>query len=85
MINYWGYPCQVVETITDDGYILNMHRIQYGKAGIHLMIAMNKSCHIVGPTNCGQRPVVFLQHGLMATSSSWVTGLPRNGLGHFMF
>lgn len=33
MIEYWGYPAEEHNAITDDGYILALHRIPYGKSG----------------------------------------------------
>ncbi|KAK5979579.1 Ab-hydrolase associated lipase region [Trichostrongylus colubriformis] len=33
IIRYWGYPVEVHYAVTRDGYILELHRIPYGKAG----------------------------------------------------
>lgn len=33
IVRYWGYPCEVHHVTTQDGYILEMHRIPYGKVG----------------------------------------------------
>uniref|UniRef100_A0A914WZT1 Lipase n=1 Tax=Plectus sambesii TaxID=2011161 RepID=A0A914WZT1_9BILA len=60
IITYWGYPSQTVPVTTQDGYILQVHRIPYGKSG----------------PGSGKRPVVFMQHGLEGQSSNWVTNLP---------
>jgi len=69
IIRHWGYPAEIIPTMTPDGYLLTMHRIPWGKDG----------------KKDGQpRPVVFLQHGLLASSSSWVTNLPHLSLGYML-
>ncbi|VDN60083.1 unnamed protein product [Dracunculus medinensis] len=70
IIDAWGYPLHSVKVKTEDGYILTMHRIPYGKE------EMRKPCNA--------RPVVFLQHGLEATSSNFVTNLPNKSLGFLL-
>ncbi|VDO78286.1 unnamed protein product [Haemonchus placei] len=65
IIKHWGYPVEVHHVVTPDGYILEMHRIPYGKAG---------------PSNTS-RPVVFLQHGLECSSSDWIMNLPDQSAG----
>ncbi|VDO35881.1 unnamed protein product [Haemonchus placei] len=69
IIQYWGYPVEVHYAVTQDGYILELHRIPNGKDK---------------PTNNTKRPVVFLQHGLESSSSVWVTNLPQQSAG-FVF
>ena len=34
MITYWGYPVEEHLVTTDDGYVLTMHRIPFGKDGL---------------------------------------------------
>ncbi|WKY09335.1 hypothetical protein Q1695_002024 [Nippostrongylus brasiliensis] len=65
IINHWGYPVEIHHVITQDGFILELHRIPHGRSG---------------PTNAS-RPVVFLQHGLESSSSNWVTNLPHQSAG----
>ena len=67
MIAKEGYPCETHTVITEDCYILEMHRIPYGK----------NSPMVPGEI----RPVVYLQHGLLASSADWVMGIPEKYLG----
>ena len=59
MIEKAGYPSEIHMVETEDGYILQMHRIPHGRDNSTL--------------NDGKsRPVVFIQHGLEGDSSNWV-------------
>lgn len=70
MIRYWGYPVEEHTVITEDGYILGMHRIPFGQNGSY---------------NDGlTRPPVFLAHGLTSSSSQWVFGPPTKALGYLL-
>ncbi|CAG9539870.1 unnamed protein product [Cercopithifilaria johnstoni] len=57
IILYHGYPAQVFHAQTIDGYILDLHRIPFGKNGCS--------------NNQKYRPVIFLQHSLLGSSAEW--------------
>lgn len=68
MIAEAGYPSEVHTVITDDGYILHMHRIPHGR----------------GESYNTSRKVVFLQHGLLSSSADWVVTGPGNALAFLL-
>ncbi|XP_007942238.2 gastric triacylglycerol lipase-like [Orycteropus afer afer] len=69
MISYWGYPSETYEVVTEDGYILQLNQIPHGKSETN---------------NLAQKPVMFLQHGLLQTASAWILNLPNNSLGFLL-
>eukprot|EP00823_Brevimastigomonas_motovehiculus_P007024 TRINITY_DN6045_c0_g1_i1.p1 TRINITY_DN6045_c0_g1~~TRINITY_DN6045_c0_g1_i1.p1 ORF type:complete len:395 (-),score=99.02 TRINITY_DN6045_c0_g1_i1:438-1622(-) len=64
----WGYPVEVHNVNTPDGYTLQMHRIPHSLA--------NK-------TTTG-RPPVLLVHALLDSSVSWVINMPYQSLAYLL-
>nr|CAD7392366.1 unnamed protein product [Timema cristinae] len=64
-----GYPCEEHLVVTEDGYILTVHRIPIGRV----------------PSNqINLRPPVLLMHGLLATSDCWMLTPPEQTLAFLL-
>eukprot|EP01133_Synstelium_polycarpum_P003673 gene3673-4228_t len=63
-----GYPCEQHFVTTEDGYILQLFRIPYGRAG--------------GPAPASQP--AFLQHGLLDSSFTWIVNEPNESLAYIL-
>jgi len=66
-----GYPIDEFYVTTEDGYILGVFRIPYGRNE-------NENARDSG------KPVVFLQHGLLDSSYTWVNNFPDESLGFLL-
>uniref|UniRef100_A0AAF5PUL0 Lipase n=1 Tax=Wuchereria bancrofti TaxID=6293 RepID=A0AAF5PUL0_WUCBA len=71
IILYHGYPVQVFHAHTSDGYILDLHRIPFGKNGYSI--------------SRKYRPAIFLQHGLLGSSADWVENYPNESFENDSF
>ncbi|RMZ96707.1 lysosomal acid lipase cholesteryl ester hydrolase-like [Brachionus plicatilis] len=69
LIRSKGYVAEEHNVHTDDGYILTIHRIPHSR---------HEKKYSVG------KPVVFLQHGLLDASSTWVVNFPEQSLGFLL-
>ncbi|XP_011296940.1 lipase 3 isoform X2 [Fopius arisanus] len=68
LISKYGYSVETHWVKTEDGYLLALHRIPGGKKY---------------PAKPG-KPVVLLQHGILASSAIWVLAGPSKGLAYIL-
>lgn len=84
-ISYWnllqteliadkGYPVETHTVQTKDGYLLSIQRIPFGRTK-----SQSNTPNL-------RKKVVFLQHGLLSSSTDWVINFPTESLGsYFIF
>ncbi|KAL5009835.1 hypothetical protein ScPMuIL_012140 [Solemya velum] len=68
LITSKGYPCEQHTVQTKDGFLLGVQRIPHG----------------VTRNGTGRKGVVFIQHGLLCSSSNWVVNLANESLGFIL-
>jgi lysosomal acid lipase/cholesteryl ester hydrolase len=80
-----GYSIQSFYATTEDGYILNMFRMEKGESKdlLSLETVQEKINHITSRTSCA-KPPVLLQHGLLDSSFTWVSNFPYQSLGYIL-
>ena len=74
LITSSGYPVEVYTVKTDDGFLLDLHRIPHGRN------RSKKAAHGKGG-NDQPKGVVFLQHALLSSACDWVMNFPNDSLG----
>lgn len=70
MIEYWGYPAEEHKVTTEDGYVLTLHRIPYGRG-------QNQSLDV-------SRTPVFLGHCLLCSSAVFAFGPPEQEIAYIL-
>lgn len=73
IIKHSGYPVEEHEVVTEDGYKLTLHRIPHG---MHDSLSSNDEAI--------SKPVVFMQHGLLADSANWVSNGANRSLAFLL-
>lgn len=68
MVKRKGYPFERHRVVTDDGYIIELHRIPWGRKG-------------KATGSPPKRPPVLLMSGLLGDSSNYVLDFPDQSLG----
>lgn len=83
LIAHRGYPVEIHEVTTSDGYILELHRIPYSRR-VPSRFQRSKQFGNKYANRMSTRPVVFLQHGLLCSSSDWVLNPTDRGLAYML-
>lgn len=69
LITKHGYQSETHQVVTPDKYILTLHRIPHGRKK---------------QKTGKKKKVLFLMHGLLATSADWILSGPGNALAYLM-
>ncbi|PZC84164.1 hypothetical protein B5X24_HaOG200551 [Helicoverpa armigera] len=70
LIRKYRYPVEVHSVTTEDGYILEMHRIPHGRDANNV------------PNQ--KKPVVLIMHGMLTSSADYVLMGPGSALGYLL-
>lgn len=70
LIRHWGYPAEEHAVQTEDGYILALQRIPWGR-----------EAPATPRTEVQPRPVVLFQHGILQSADQWLLRGPGRDLG----
>nr|AWU67119.1 putative triacylglycerol lipase [Crangon crangon] len=76
LIRKYGYPVEIHTVTTNDGYILTLHRIPHGRNASRG--SFDDEFHSV------PRTPVFMQHGLLSSSSCWILASPEKAPAYIM-
>ena len=65
-----GYPVEELHVTTEDGFILGLQRIPHGRDTTEPRFS--------------DKPVVFLQHGILADATNWIMDWPLSSLAYIL-
>ncbi|KAK3910522.1 Lipase 3 [Frankliniella fusca] len=71
LILHWGYPAETHRVQTEDGYVITLFRVPWGRGG---------GSGASPEPGADPKPVVFLQHGLLQTADQWTMRGPDRDL-----
>ncbi|KAG2393226.1 hypothetical protein C9374_009803 [Naegleria lovaniensis] len=76
-----GFPIEKHETVTSDGYVLQIHRVPHGDLDSlkYFPDEILLDDELERRKN-QKRPVVFIQHGVLNSSSAWLIGGKKHSL-----
>lgn len=77
LVTKYGFPVEIHQVITDDGYILTLHRIPHGRHKASVEGELNQN-------EVKTKEPVFMQHGLLGSSSSWILACPEKAPAYIM-
>jgi len=80
LIGYYGYGAQIHHVTTEDGYILELHRM-FSPNVSNCALTKNQDPSNDAPGKC--QPVL-LQHGLLSSSATWVMNYPNKSLPYIL-
>ncbi|XP_033231536.1 lipase 3-like, partial [Belonocnema kinseyi] len=71
VVEDYGYPFKIYNVETEDGYILQLHNIPFGR-------------NVLKGSPKNNKPVVLVMHGNLGSSADWVVTGPSNGLAFLL-
>ncbi|XP_022112190.1 gastric triacylglycerol lipase-like [Acanthaster planci] len=84
LITSKGYPCEEHYVTTADGFILGLQRIPHGRNETADPLPLTNQTANATNQETKKRPVVFLQHGLLCSSTNWLTNLANESFAYIL-
>ncbi|XP_063606385.1 lipase lipl-5-like [Penaeus indicus] len=84
LIRIRGYPSEIHQVVTDDGYILEVHRIPHGRNDVTRNHNRISTPERGGNGRRENRRVVFIQHCVLCSSADFVLNDPDQALAFIL-